>query len=232
MGACSPGASVPFLGNIRGALDSAKRRDAVIEGCENKCDPLSERKDIIAVRPWIVDWRRASSAELRSACFRAKRHVRPARRVGERQRGAAGRYVTFVNVGPVALFWYACGTSGVRLSVADRIRFCRAPHLKYKYLLAGNATWLDHFRRVAEETRSPLVSAAAQERKFIFEALRISYTPHAPSGEGLAPPATRLGGLATASGIMRTVSRMVGDAARADTPLSRVFDACYGFLAK
>ena len=33
-------------------------------------------------------------------------------------------------------------------------------------------------------------------------------------------------------GILRTLSRMVEDTARAETPFLRAFDACYGYLLK
>ena len=89
-----------------------------------------------------------------------------------------------------------------------------------------------YFRFVAKETGSPLVRAVAQEREFVCEALRTLYAPCSPSGHGLAPTVIRSGGLATALGIIRTLSRIVKDAARAETPSLRVLRACYAYLLK
>ena len=59
--------------------------------------------------------------------------------------------------------------------------------------------------------------------------MRILYTPYAPSGKGLSPPAIRPVGLSNTLGALRTLPRMVKDAARVGTPFLRVSAACYGF---
>ena len=109
-----------------------------------------------------------------------------------------------------------------------RIRLSRAPHMKYKWLLSNGAQSigkaLEHFRRVAEQTDSPLVRAVADEREDIYEATHFLRTPYAPPGKGLAPPMP--------FGVLRTLSRMVKDAARAETPFWRVCDARYGYMLK
>ena len=72
-----------------------------------------------------------------------------------------------------------------------RIRLRRAPRMKYKPFLPNCVQSMDkaleYFRRVAKQTDSPLVRAVASDREFIRETMRISFTPYAPSGEGLSP---------------------------------------------
>ena len=62
--------------------------------------------------------------------------------------------------------------------------------------------------------------------------MRILYTPYAPSGKNLSPPAIRPVGLSNTLGALRTLSLMVKDAARVGTPFLRVFADCYGFSLK
>ena len=62
--------------------------------------------------------------------------------------------------------------------------------------------------------------------------MRILYTPYAPPGNGLSPPASRPEGLSNTLGVLRALSRMAKDAARVETPFLRVFAACYGYLSK
>ena len=76
---------------------------------------------------------------------------------------------------------------------------------------------LEYFCRVGQETGNELVRAAAQEREFICEAIRILHVPYAPSGKGLARTAIRRKGLANARGILRSLSRMVRDAVCVET---------------
>ena len=91
---------------------------------------------------------------------------------------------------------------------------------------------LEYFRRVGQETDSELVRAVAQEREFVCEAIRISFTPYAPSGKGLAPTAIRRMGLADARGILRSLSRIVKDAARVEAPFLRAGHVRYGYSTK
>lgn len=117
-----------------------------------------------------------------------------------------------------------------------RIRLSRAPRMMYKSLLDNGAQStdraLEYYRRVAIETDSALVRAAAKDRECICEAIRISYAPHAPCGRGLPPAVIRREGLATASGIMRTLPRMVKDAVRAGAPFLRVFGVRFAYPVK
>ena len=62
--------------------------------------------------------------------------------------------------------------------------------------------------------------------------MRVLFTPYAPSGKGLAPPAIRPEGLVQTLAVSRPPPRMVKDAARMETPSLRVFDARYGYLLK
>ena len=108
--------------------------------------------------------------------------------------------------------------------------------MKFKYLLSGGVQSMDkvfeYFRRVVKESNDALAQAVASEREFICEAMRVLFTPYAPSGKGLAPPTIRPEGLAQTLAVFRTLSRMVKDAARTETPFLRVFDARYGYLLK
>ena len=123
------------------------------------------------------------------------------------------------------------GTQAARVAAesADRIRLSPAPHMKYKYLLGNGvrtmAEALEYFRRVVRQTDSPPVRAVAFEREFICESTRILFAPHAPSGKRLAPPTVRPEGMVQTLAMMRTLSRMVKDAARVETLPLRAFDA-------
>ena len=101
--------------------------------------------------------------------------------------------------------------------------------MKYKYLLAGSARTIDraseYFRRAVGQSDDPLVRAAASEREFICEAMRILFAPYAPPSKGPAPPSIRPEGLTQTLAVLRTLSRMVKDAARVETPFLRVFDS-------
>ena len=123
------------------------------------------------------------------------------------------------------------GTRAERAAMESvgRIRLSRAPHMKYKYLLGNGARTineaLEYFRRVVRQTDSPPVRAVAFEREFICESTRILFAPHAPSGKRLAPPTVRPEGMVQTLAMMRTLSRMVKDAARVETLSLRAFDA-------
>ena len=108
--------------------------------------------------------------------------------------------------------------------------------MKYKYLLPRSAQSMDkalgYFRRELEGTDSSLVRAVANGREFICEAMRILHAPYAPCGKGLSRPAIRPEGLPNTLGVLRTLSRLVEDAARVETPFLRVSDACCGNLLK
>ena len=77
-GVWSPSAAIPFLCNNCGALDSAKRRDAVVAEYENRCGPLLARKDLLVASSRMVDLRLASLVELRGAVLRLQKHLPPA----------------------------------------------------------------------------------------------------------------------------------------------------------
>ena len=73
---------------------------------------------------------------------------------------------------------------------------------------------------------SSLVRAAASEREFICDAMRILYTPYAPSGTGLPPSGDSPGGLANTLAVLRTLSRMARDAGRVETLILRITVIC------
>ena len=145
-----------------GALDSVNHRDAVVEELQNRCDPLSARKNIFFVRPWMVDLRCAPFVELRSALLRAKEHLPPANTSGSED--VLGRGSEALSGGTSLFLTSAqiCG-SGTRaeqvaMEAVDPIRFRRAPHMKYKCLLGSGVQSvgraLEYFPRVAKATGS------------------------------------------------------------------------------
>ena len=147
------------------------------------------------------------------ACAKALapgQRVRFGRFVAPGKRSAVGWDVAVVHVSSIA--WLGHASESV-----DRPRFRRVPKKKYKYLLGKGAQYMDrstgYFRRVAEETDSSLVRAAAKECEFTCEAVRMPFTPYAPSGRGLSAPVIRPEGSVTALGIMITSEAVVAPAA-------------------
>ena len=202
------------------------RRDAVIGERANWRDRSFARKDYFAACPRMVDLRRASLVELRSALLRVKAHVPLANTSGLGdvlgQGSEAPSDWTSLLSTSAQLRGSGARLEQVALGSVDRIRLSRAPHKKYKYLLGAGAQSSDrdseYFCRVSVDTGSPSVRAVAQEAEFFREAAPIPFTPLDPLGKGLAPPAIRPEGLAIALGFIRTFSRMVKDAARVETP--------------
>ena len=188
----------------------------------------------------MVQLRRASPSEVRSALLRVKKHLPPSNTSGLEDVLGQGGEVPSEGTSLLLMTAQFSGAGSqaekVALESVDRLRLSRAPHMKFKYLLSGNVKSMDkaleYFRRVAKESKDPLVCAVAMEREFICDAMRVLFTPYAPSGKGLAPPSIRPEGLEQALAVFRTLSRMVKDAARMETPFLRVFDACYGYLLK
>ena len=91
----SPGLWAPigaayFCCRISNASDSAKRREAAVEEYKNRRGTLFVREDVVAAYPWMVDLRRASSAELRSALLRVKKHWPPAGTSGSEDASGQG----------------------------------------------------------------------------------------------------------------------------------------------
>ena len=74
----APGASAPFRCHACVALGVSKSRETVTEGFKSRRDPTSVCKDILVVCPRVVDIRRTTPAELRSALLRVKNHLAPA----------------------------------------------------------------------------------------------------------------------------------------------------------
>ena len=222
------------------ALGTAKHRDKVVDEFKSRCDPTSICRDIFVVCPWMVRLRQASPGDIRSALRRVKKHLPPSNASGLEDVLGQGGEVPSESTSLLLMTAQMSGSGSqaekVALESVDRLRLSRAPHMKYKYLLSGSVTTMDraleYFRRVAKETDDELVRAVAQEREFVCEAMRVLFTPYAPSSKGLAPPVIRPEGLVKTLAILRTLSRMVKDAARVETPFLRVFDACYGYLLK
>ena len=227
MGAQSPGASVPPRRNICGAMDSAKRCDAVIEEYKDWRDPLFTRKDIFALSPRMADFVRASLVELRSALLRVKKHLPPANTSGQEEVLGQGSEAPSDGTSLFLTSAQMCGsgTRAEQVASGSVARTCigRAPHLRYEYLLGSGAQSMDRAsgypRRVAKETGIPLVRAAAQERESVLRSVADFVCPVCSLWEGIgAPLVIRPEGLAAASGILRTLSRMAQDAVRVETP--------------
>ena len=239
-GAWAPHAPLIFRCHVCIALSTAQHRDKVVVEFKSRCDPTSICRDIFVVCPWMVQLRQATPGEIRSALRRVKKHLPPSNASGLEDVLGQGGEVPSESTSLLLMTAQMSGSGSqaekVALESVDRLRLSRAPHMKFKFLLSGNVTSMDkaleYFRRVAKETDEELVRAVALEREFICEAMRVLFTPYAPSSKGLAPPVIRPEGLVKTLAILRTLSRMVKDAARVETPFLRVFDACYGYLLK
>ena len=82
LGVWVPHAPLQFRCHVCVALDSALHRDAVLEEFKSRCDPTSICRDIFVVCPWMVELRRASPGEVRSALLRVKKHLPPSNSSG------------------------------------------------------------------------------------------------------------------------------------------------------
>ena len=179
-------------------------------------------------------------SDLRSALVRVKKRLPPSNMSGLEDalghEGEAPSDSTWLLLMTTQISGAGTQAEKVAMGSVGRIRLSRAPHVKYKYLLFGGVRSMDealeYFRRAAKRSDDPLVRAVASAREFICEALRILFTPYAPPSKSLAPPSIRPEGLIQTLAALRTLSRMVKDAARAETPFLRVCDACYGYLLK
>ena len=188
----------------------------------------------------MVDLRRSSAVDLRGALLRAKKHLPRANASGLEDMLGQGCEVPSDGTSLFLTSTQMRGSGGrpgqVAVESVDRIRLCRASHMKYRYLSGSGVQSMGHaseyFRRVGKEATKSSVRPVAQEPEVICESLRILYTPHAPSNKGLVPPVNRSEGSASALGIMRALSRLVEDAARAATPFMRVFEARCDYLVK
>ena len=191
-----PSAPAQFRRNVCLALHSVKHREAAVGEFKSRFDPAPIRRDTFAAYPWMAEVRRSTPAEIRSALLRVKKDLPPPNASGlEDVLGQAGE----VPSEGTSLLLTTAQFSGsgsqaekVALESVDRLRLSRAPHMKFKYLLSGGVQSMDkaleYFRRVAKESSDALVKAVAPEREFICEAMRVLFTPYAPSGKGLAPP--------------------------------------------
>ena len=107
------------------------------------------------------------------------------------------------------------------MEYVGRICLGRAPHMEYKYSFSKGAKYVDkaleYLRRLAREADSSSVRAVANDCEFVCEAMRMLRTRYAPSGKGLPPPAIRPEGTSNTLGALRTLSRVVKDAARVET---------------
>ena len=239
-GVWAPHTPLSFRCNVCIALNSAQHRNMVLDEFKSRCDPTSICRDIFAVCPWMAHLRQAPPNEIRVALRRVKRHLPPSNSSGLEDVLGQGGEIPSESTSLLLMTAQFSGTGSqaekVALESVDRLRLSRAPHMKYKYLLSGGVSSMDkaleYFRRVVKESNDVLVRSVAMEREFICEAMRVLFTPYAPSVKGLAPPGIRPEGLVQTLAIFRTLSRMVKDAARVETPFLRVFDACYGYLLK
>ena len=232
----APGLAAPLRCNVCCALDAAKHREVVVDTYENRCDPMIVRRDIFLVCPWMAELRRAPPTEMRSDLQRVRKHLAPANASGLED--VLGQDTDVPSDGTSFLLTFAhfsgSGTQAGKDAAepVDRTRLSRALHMKCKYLLPNGVQPIDrpleYSRRVAKRTDSALACAVASEREFIWEAMRISHAPFVPTSKGLALPVICLEGLSNTWGALRTLSRMVKDAARVETPF--LTDICSTLL--
>ena len=123
----------------------------------------------------------------------------------------------------------------VAMDSVARIRPGRAPHMKCKYLLGmGCAPWTRRWsisyawpnRRIVRWCAPSHMNGSSSARRCV-SCLRLTPSPAGGWRRPLRPE-----GMVQTSAVMRALSRMVKDAARAETPLLRACDARYGCLLK
>ena len=110
------------------------------------------------LRKWMVDLRRASSAELRSALLRAKKHLPQSNTSGLEVVLGQGSEVPSDGTSLLSTAARMCGSGTRADQVATvsvgRIRLSRAPHMKCTYLLGDGVQTmgraLEYFRRAAK----------------------------------------------------------------------------------
>ena len=188
----------------------------------------------------MVELRRASPSELRSALLRVQKRLPPSNTSGLEdvlgQGGEAPPDGTSLLLTSAQFPGAGAQAARVAMESVGRTRPSSASRMKYKFLLSNGAgsmgKALEYFRRAAKQTDNPFARAVANEREFFWEAMRILFTPYAPSGKGLAAPTIRPEGRVQTLAALRTLSRMAMDAARIETPFLRVSDARYGHLMK
>ena len=137
----------------------------------------------------MVQLRQASPGEVRSALLRAKKRLPLSNTSGSEDVLGQGGEVPSESTSLLLMAAQFSGSGSqaekVALESVDRLRLSRAPHMKFRYLLSGGVRSMDkaleYFRRVAKESKDPLVCAVALEREFICEAMRVLFTPYAPS---------------------------------------------------
>ena len=143
VGIWSPNAPAPFRCNICRALDAAKHREFVAGEHRNRRDPASICRDIFMVCPWMAELRRASPSELRTALVRVKKRLPLSNMSGiEDVLGHGGEVPsdgTSLLLTPAQFSGVRTQAEKVAMESVGRIRLSRAPHVKYKYLLAGAA---------------------------------------------------------------------------------------------
>ena len=149
-----PRASVPFRCNICRAWGAAKRRETLADERKSRRDPASVCRDIFSVCPWVAELRRASPAELRTALLCVKKHHPPPNASGLEDVLGRGDEVPSDSTSLLlmtAQFPGAGAQAGkVALESVDRFCLSRAPHMKYKYLLAGGARFVDKLRNTSD----------------------------------------------------------------------------------
>ena len=142
MCARSPVAAVPLRPDFRGALGSARRRDAVFEEYNTRCDLLFVRKDIFVACPRMVGLPRASLVGSRS-----KKSLPPANTSGSEDVLGQGSGVPSDGTSLFLMSAQVCGP-GARaereaLESVDPIRLSCGPHIQYKYFLGSGTLSMD-----------------------------------------------------------------------------------------
>ena len=91
----------------------------------------------------MVELRRASPADLRSALLRVKKHLAPANTSGLEHASGQGSEVPSDGTSLLSTTAQFSGAGAqaekVAMESVDRIRLSRAPNMKYKYLLSRGA---------------------------------------------------------------------------------------------
>ena len=163
----------PFKCRVCVARESVKYRFVVAGDCKERCDSISTCKDILSLRPWMAERRRAAPTEVRGASLRARHNLPPASAsVLENVLGRGSEAPSEITP-PLLLAAQFRGpgprAGKVSMESIDRARSNRAPHMEFKHVLGPGVRAMDcalePFRRVAKESNDVFVKALANERE-------------------------------------------------------------------
>ena len=217
------------------------KKSALVNNIRNRCSAETIGAVTMDLCPWMTALRQASPEDLRTALRHVKRHRAPHE---DRLDDALWNGPEGPSVGTSMMILGALQAPNAPNSAAakysrdtlEALRMSNAPHTKYFDLFMKEGACLDkasaYFARVASETDRPLVAALAQERVYLCKCVRKLYSPYVANNKNKPPPVVAGEGMRVIYDLCRTLSRMIKDAARAETDELLTFETNYGYLIK